>query len=346
MTICFILLMNGCTQGKIEEQTLENPFEEVARSKSFLELEIIWPYGLTVDPLANVFMLDVKTKKITKFDKNLQYAGSFGHEGQGPGEFIHPFSISVNPSGQIMITDAMNKITTYDRDGKLLGETKFPQTLKLDGSYCLAENLYLGRGLIGYDNYAMLFKLQEMEMVYKQKVPLHGFTIRERGELLTIEMPYLGGIIFMDDNDGHCVLGASYPYWFKLFDSKGSITASIERDDKRKELAQDEIHYISKTFNGPRLSVNDIQKTAEKHKYKNIIHNIRIDKGKIYVILVPTMISTDHKYPVHVYDYRGQFLQKALFPLSPGKIKNGYAYAIETAKDGETRYLVKFKLLI
>jgi hypothetical protein len=82
------------------------------------------------DDEGNIFIVGFKNKEnfIYRFDRNGNLMGSFGKRGQGPGELQWPFLSGVCASGEISLTDYMQKFIVYDLNGALLREVKLKRS--------------------------------------------------------------------------------------------------------------------------------------------------------------------------------------------------------------------------
>ena len=78
------------------------------------------------DSDGNVYIVCFKNAEnfIYRFDRAARPMGSFGRRGQGPGELQWPFLGGVSATGEIALTDYMQKLVVYGLDGSLLREAK------------------------------------------------------------------------------------------------------------------------------------------------------------------------------------------------------------------------------
>ena len=59
--------------------------------------------------------------RITKFSKDGKFIKSWGHRGQGPGEFNAPHTIAIDSRGRLIVGDrSNNRIQIFDQDGKFI----------------------------------------------------------------------------------------------------------------------------------------------------------------------------------------------------------------------------------
>ena len=61
--------------------------------------------ALTADDDGNIYVLDSKENHILAFDNTGKYLRTFGREGQGPGEFSYPLTMSLTNRTEIVVED-------------------------------------------------------------------------------------------------------------------------------------------------------------------------------------------------------------------------------------------------
>lgn len=78
------------------------------------------------DDDGNIYIVGFKNKEnfVFRFDREGRLTCSFGRRGQGPGELQWPFLSGVSGSGEISLTDYMQKFITYDHNGVARREVK------------------------------------------------------------------------------------------------------------------------------------------------------------------------------------------------------------------------------
>ncbi|MCC5941997.1 MAG: hypothetical protein JJU37_10690 [Balneolaceae bacterium] len=75
---------------------------------------------------------DPVNKNFTQFDSELRLVRTFGSEGNGPGEFRYPMSITTDAEGNFwFLDDGLKKVTVRSSNGTLIKEFKTPSGLLL-----------------------------------------------------------------------------------------------------------------------------------------------------------------------------------------------------------------------
>lgn len=78
--------------------------------------------GLSFDTITDrVYVCDKNNNRIAVFAGMGEYLFSFGRLGKGPGEFVRPWDVSVNPATNLLaVTDSTNRIQIFDSNGRFL----------------------------------------------------------------------------------------------------------------------------------------------------------------------------------------------------------------------------------
>jgi hypothetical protein len=67
------------------------------------------PEGIVVDSHGNFYILDTGNHRVQKFGHDGRYLGSFGRQGQGPGDFAYPDSIDIDGEDLLWVADPNNQ---------------------------------------------------------------------------------------------------------------------------------------------------------------------------------------------------------------------------------------------
>jgi tripartite motif-containing protein 71 len=76
---------------------------------------------LAVDTQGKVYVIDLKNRRIQKFDSNGTYLTQWGSQGHGEGQFIEPFDIAIDKQNHVYVSDVgSNTIQKFDETGRFL----------------------------------------------------------------------------------------------------------------------------------------------------------------------------------------------------------------------------------
>ncbi len=72
-----------------------------------------------VDSLGNIYVLDQKMSRVTKFDEKRKFIHKFGKKGQGPGEFEFPEAMVLDSERMIYVLSS-ERILEFDENGRFI----------------------------------------------------------------------------------------------------------------------------------------------------------------------------------------------------------------------------------
>lgn len=78
------------------------------------------PWGVAADPMTGrIYVADWTGQRVVAFDASGTYAGTYGREGDGPGEFRNPAAVSMDPYGALAVWDTGRQILNrWSREGR------------------------------------------------------------------------------------------------------------------------------------------------------------------------------------------------------------------------------------
>ena len=105
------------------------------------------PTNTVVAPDGDVLITDgYGNARVHRFAASGEHVSSWGEPGGGPGQFVLPHSLIIDPQGRILVADRENhRIQVFDSDGEVLDiwtDIRLPQDMALDS----AGNLFLAQG--------------------------------------------------------------------------------------------------------------------------------------------------------------------------------------------------------
>ena len=140
------------------------------------------PSAVAVDAAGRLFVLDMGNHRVQQFGPDGSYLGTFGRQGQGPGEFYYPSWLDVDDRGFLYVADPNNqRIQVLTPDGK------DHRTVK--GLEQGAGSVFVGKGgelLIGAPRVRFVMNPEEKKAAALPKLvrvlDAEGKPVREFGE--------------------------------------------------------------------------------------------------------------------------------------------------------------------
>jgi uncharacterized protein (TIGR03663 family) len=84
---------------------------------------LIDPKNVAVGPDGRIYVVEGRTSRVSVFNPDGSFAGSWGSQGQGDGQFQEPWGIAVAPNGNVYVADTWNhRIQYFDPNGTFLGK--------------------------------------------------------------------------------------------------------------------------------------------------------------------------------------------------------------------------------
>lgn len=139
-------------------------------SDSSGEPVLIEPDDIDVDADGNILITDEKIIKV--FDREGRFLEQIGREGQGPGEFVAAFSITVGPAGYLTAKDVLWEFNIYAPDYSFLSKSRYRNEPRMR-NYIAEEGFtftMLG-DVISFDAENRLLDLFALNMTGDEKYP-------------------------------------------------------------------------------------------------------------------------------------------------------------------------------
>ena len=236
------------------------------------------PADLDVDKSGNIYILDISTCSVKKFDNQGRFITSFGHKGSGPGEFVVSIDMGIVNDTLCVQETETGLVVRYDLNGRFIDKIPYPG----------APGVYLGESIkspgrnrmIGYEPIAskegddlMLGScLLLMDSQFKQKSVLRKFLNKFDPENIRFfetltKYAYGDSNIFVAENeDSH--------YKISIYDLNGKQTGVIKKSYATLEYNPEEMEIMNKKLN---LSWNG-KKIVQKKANKKAINALYYDK--------------------------------------------------------------------
>jgi len=182
------------------------------------------PFSLVVDDDGNIFILDLKTSNIKKFNAQGKYIMAISRQGQGPGELQGPFRIQMTPEKEIVAHClASNRLIYFTPEGNYLRETPLTK---------------VPRAIIIMDSRGdFVCHAPEPDEKFMDVLAKYGSNQERQLQIAAIEalnteeyFLFTRSIIFNVTRDDHIVWAVTDKYEIMITDPRGHLTKKISRD--------------------------------------------------------------------------------------------------------------------
>jgi hypothetical protein len=221
--LIFSILLLGY-QGKIETKRYHLDVE-IFESDNIIFGQLS---DIATDSNNNIYVMDSKDKVIYKFKEDGNIIKKIGRPGQGPGEFITPYSIYINSKDWLYVLDRNRKVEIFDANSNyvktiilLVMPTGNRRNIVADNKDILYVSGYYRNNntiLASYNNSGKIIKYYDLPIIE------YGTDIFNSTDNIMINQYLVGGTICYDDEESiYC--SYSWPYILKkITNDKNTIS--------------------------------------------------------------------------------------------------------------------------
>jgi len=328
---------------------------------------IMGPYGLTADAAGNLYAFDFQGKRIIGYDTTGEVIGTWGREGEGPGEIgAWGGVLAMGPGDTLWLADRSNqRITLFPTDGgdassvpMTEGNTGFGGKLApvADGAISMMSSFSFTPGEDAKMPPRPLVHIARDGTVTDTlwSVPASEtdlVTISSGNNTMVMMMSRQFSPNFSYDRfaDGGLVLQDQAPYDLRLLSSDGTVQRVIQRDPLPRATTDEDRQRVIDEMLEPRDGeVSDMQKKqADAATFYDIIPAINrlvVDYAdRIWVGVTGAVPGEDER--LDIYSHDGQLLGEMHGVEMPALFfGDGYA-ALITEDELEVQQIVILKLV-
>ena len=278
--------------------------------------------AIAVDDNGRIYVLDYLEAELRVFGPDGKHIRTIGRRGQGPGEFMGPFSLGISAENTIMVHDLMNhRISYFSMDGDFMH------------SFSTADLVMVGCDVDGHGNiFSLVFTNGPQEQVLdlrrfdRQKNILTSYlTVTKTGKEAT-NNPMGPDIYWTRYLEDQVICGYSKTYELHVYDLEGSKIRTIERNYNPVRIDQDKIDSLKKRL----PAAIDVQVP----KYHPAFQGVTADEeGRIFVATWERP-EDGQGYLYDVFDRKGAWVTRIVLESPPGIWKGSKLYTIEEEEDG------------
>jgi hypothetical protein len=270
--------------------------------------ELSWPRFLDIDSKGNIFILDLVSASVKKFDREGNFIKSFGRNGNGPGEMKSPYLLAIL-NDVVYVTDPyVQRMVTFDTEGNFRG------------------NIYLKGGLpnflqsVGNEKFIAFmtqFKQEKDGLYLKYDLVLMNPDFEPIAVLRKYTRKFDPSTPDVLDRFTHYAVGkdkifvaqnSEERYRIDVFDFSGERQYGIEKDYQRTAFRQDELNELNDTMRAFYKKAGRSNFQPIKKKYKKSINGLYCDKeGRL---LVASSLERDE---TNRYDFLVDVFKEGIF---------------------------------
>lgn len=345
------------------------PVERVAVSKIPDRVTVPNLGSVQVDRDGNVFAYvgkyNYKECFVVKLDKKLRFVTKFGRYGKGPGEFTTDYNsvqnrLMIGTAGKVYLLDRNPKrLVVFDNGGKYIEDIAMEKRYShfMRGIYNLrlvTDTIFAGvKSTFSMDvkqdkpPVGIAFTFPKPKVLFSYPYVEKRIFVKT-GSMYTmgIKDPSYGDNCFLDTDGRHIVFGNSQIYRFHVYDPGGSLVLEVEKPGFRmSSFTEEELKRVGQSSartrkNYPKHYKNLLE--ALKNR-KNVIADIKISAGRVYLFEVPRDVTIENQYPLKIFNLKGKVIEQGYVKFLPDKIWQNYLFRI-IRNDQDDLIIEKYQL--
>ena len=310
------------------------------------------PRNISVDDQRNIYILERGNHRVQKFDKDGQFLLTIGKEGQGPGEFERPYSLFLDKNNNIYISDR-GKIHFFNPTGE------FVKTIPLSDQI---SNFFVSSEGNIYGMMTQRSERERTELIVKMNSDgkiLNNITkfaevnqvMRKSGNMVStfsITHTYNSRLHFTFSNDEQLYSGNSSEYTFSQINLEGEIELIIKKEESFHPISQKEKDKILEGLSQliEQWPKEVVEEAVQFPGYRPFFDRILTDdKGRIFIRRVKPVLEESDNVEFDIFSHEGYYLYRAIVPVSPEIIQNGYFYDLYTSDETGEVKIKRYKVL-
>lgn len=358
-------------KGKIEIKNgikiIKNP-EKPLYGKIALELEkdlvigdssdqnTLFYYRISADTdrQGNIFIWDPNSFRIQKFDKTGKFLQTIGRKGEGPGEFMEPFSLTfkVDDNGNLFVKDSA-KIHFFDAHGRFQKfipvSTNTRQFMIMAEGNILRNHYTFARDQMSEDVILTDSNGKILKAIASYPSMKFNAWIKHKARF-TVFFPELILCPWINDSALY-----GFPSEYRLFvaDSRGKIVSIIEKEEspakitsKERDKEIDEIMDQLESKNPQRKeSRQELEKRTFFPDNWPFFEAIFCDEeGRIFLQRLKSNLSQETGFDFDFFSPNGIYLYRLIVPETVLLIKGGFVYSRRYNSEMESDQLIRYKI--
>lgn len=250
------------------------------------------PLSMTADKNGNIYILDMSSMSLKKFDKDGNFKKSIGRRGQGPGELFYPSFVMILEDTLSVMSQGQKKITRFTLEGEYVNDKRMEMDVQLPKTY---DNETVVGYTVVFDQAAqdqgIKFSLSLLDKDFKitntfekRNIDIQDFAAG-KVKISDLLIPFVPakGKVYLSENDDN-------QYKINEFDLTGKKIATIKKDFRRIKNSEEEQEafkvYIEKNnagMNDGSMQLDPLKKAFTSmyyDKYGRLLIIPEIDRSK------------------------------------------------------------------
>jgi len=288
---------------------------------------------IVVDKKGWIYIADIKDQRVKIYDPSGRFIRGIGKVGQAPGEYQELSSIFLTSGNELGLHDFQRQQVHYfSPDGRYLRSIQVPRKPNTGGGRSLQID--------GQDEFFSLSQVRDAESIrWWHEAARMGKALTMDENLERIEQPTGKGaiskrLIIYGRPAGGVVIGHTWEYLLRFYDSKGRLEKEVSRDFDPVPLSKEESAYWYKM-------------NKSRPTYFPPFSDFVVDDRGWLIVKTPKRTAGRKEQFFDVFDERGRFLAQMTLPtrdylddrfgwtlIEPFHVKSGRVYIVAEDDDG------------
>jgi hypothetical protein len=305
--------------------------------------------GVCQDEDDNFYVLDIRVYKVYKFSPQGKQLLAFGQKGEGPGDFLRPYHIAMTEKGEIAVSEDLNVVSFFDRQGKFITRLNLKQKvggIVLSLKYAGPDLFYVEKVIPGNQRKQILVDLKR-DMTVENLFTLPDISINitrdGRQAAYFIRIHECTPVILFTHFNGYSAAGFSKNYNILLLDQQGKQIAHLKRDIKPQKATAAEKASFAEAIRSTRLP-EEVKKGVIQQipETKNVFDHLLISHQHVYVFRTKeNTTAREAPFPVDIFSLDGKYLGFMTMKDKPTLVTKKWMYIPETDEE-DNLLLVKY----
>jgi hypothetical protein len=288
---------------------------------------------IVVDQKGWIYIADIKDQQVKVYDPSGRFIRGIGKVGQAPGEYQELSSIFLTSGNELGLHDFQRQQVHYfSLNGRYLRSIQVPRKLNTGG----------GRGLYidGQDNFFSLSQVRDVASIrWWHEAARMGKALERDDNLERIEQPtgegaILKRLIICGRPAGGVVIGHTWEYLFRFYDSEGRLEKEVFRDFDPVLPSKEESDYWYRT-------------SGSRSSYFSPFSDFVVDDRGWLIVKTPKRTAGRQNQVFDVFDEKGRFQAQMTLPtrdylndrfgwaeMESFHVENGRVYIVTEDDDG------------
>lgn len=276
------------------------------------------PISLTVDKMNNIFILDVVSMSVKKFDNDGKFIKSIGRSGQGPGEFFWPTIMMIDNDTLKVVSAGSNKLSKFDLDGNFYNEKSIKMArirnpkISRDGKRFVSNIVHIIQKEGQQPDIDFTLSIIDTDSI-KEKYSLNSKVVSMK-DMMEGNLDLNDMIIPFCPGDEYVYVSENSDSQYRIFGYDYTGEKKFEIRKKYKKIRYEANEKEKYSENVKKASLNKSQEMTFGN-YKKAISNIHTDKyGRLLVI--PNVDRNSDPEGVYIDIFKdGKFLNRVDYSI-------------------------------